>query len=128
MMTINTIMIDDELCIAVHELEIPAWIEADALIGTSQDGTDYVYVSSLKDIIYGGCASGCYMPAVTYATALSTMGVYGSEVMSYLWEHFCERPELPKSCVLWQEICCHWLSVAVELWAYEMMSCIDEDF
>ncbi len=128
MMTINTIMIDGELCVADYELEIPYWIERDALIGTSQDGIDYIYVSTIKDIIYGGCQSGSYMPAVTYATALSTMGVYGGLVMEHLWTAMGERPELPKNCVLWQEICCHWLSMAVESWAYDTMHCIDEDF
>lgn len=117
--------------VKAEDIEFPEWINSDAFTHVDlefpgEEKTLCVYVSSVKDLVYGGCASGCYMDAVTYVTAKATMAEHGDEVMSYLWEHWGERPELPKSCVLWQEICCHWLSVAVEMWASSLYMEIEE--
>jgi hypothetical protein len=39
---------------------------------------------TLQSISQGGCASGAYMPAVTYHTALETMLEHGDDILSYI--------------------------------------------
>ena len=53
-------------------IEIPAWIDSDY----HDEFNDLQY---LKDLQYGGCASGQYMPAVTYHTARETMNEHGDD-------------------------------------------------
>ena len=85
---------------------IPAWIDA------SLTGSD------LAAILHGGCASGAYMPAVTYHLARETMSEHGDDVLEYVEASYGELPEPPKGSS-WSGIAVHYLSCAVELWAMD---------
>lgn len=82
----------------------PAWIEGDL---------EYYDVDSIQR---GGCASGAYMPAVTYHTATQTMAEHGNDVLQYIEDNLGELPEIPKG-ESWGGIAVFFLSYAVELWA-----------
>ena len=88
------------------ELEItaPPWID--------QDLTIY----DVDAIIQGGCASGAYMPAVTYCKARETMKEHGDDVLQYIQDSYGELPQ-PKDTESWSGIAVHYLSIAVELFA-----------
>lgn len=90
----------------------PAWVE----------GVDY---NDLQSITQGGCASGAYMPAVTYYQALQTMGEHGDGVLQYIEDTLGEIP-YPKSGESWSGIAVHYLSMAVGLWAGSMIEQADE--
>ena len=93
-------------------IDIPDWIDDD--IDTAQ----------IEGIVMGGCASGAYMPAVTYHTALQTMNEYGDGtygVMSYLEDVFGgDIPPYPDTPPDWSSLACHYLSLAVEAWANDV--------
>jgi hypothetical protein len=85
-------------------ITIPAWIE--------QDISPY----DIAAICQGGCASGAYMPAVTYFEAKATMAKHGDEVLQYIEDALGELPQPPADSS-WSGIAVFYLSVAVELWA-----------
>ena len=62
----------------------------------------------------GGCASGAYMPAVTYHQALDTMGEHGNDVLQYIQDSYGEVPK-PSDDESWSGIAVFYLSMAVEL-------------
>lgn len=82
----------------------PVWIE--------QDLTAY----DIEAIQRGGCASGAYMPAVTYHQALATMQEYSDLVLELIEEHLGEVPA-PSMEQSWAGMAVHFVSIAVELWA-----------
>ena len=84
--------------------KIPAWIDQD------------ICVSTIASIVQGGCASGAYMPAVTYWRALQSMNDYGDEVLDYIQD---QLGEMPTHCSgeSWAGMACFYLSYAIELWA-----------
>lgn len=88
-------------------IDVPAWIRQDI------DG------STIAAIIQGGCASGAYMPAVTYYTARETMAEHGDDVLQYLDEsgtgEVLEASELLAG--NFSQLCVYLLSAAVEGWA-----------
>ena len=86
------------------DIHVPAWIEQDIT------GAD------VAAICEGGCASGAYMPAVTYHVALTTMAEYGDDVLQYIEDALGDLPA-PPSDVSWSGLAVHYLSGAVELWA-----------
>jgi len=86
------------------DITIPAWIE--------QDIAPY----DVASICEGGCASGAYMPAVTYSTAVKVMAEHGDEVTQYIEDTIGELPQIPADSS-WSDIAVFYLSVAVELWA-----------
>jgi hypothetical protein len=86
------------------DLEIPAWIEDD------------IDPSTVAAIVQGGCDSGAYMPAVTYAAALDVMREHGDDVLQYIEDATGELPQPPKD-TSWSGLACFYLSHAVELWA-----------
>ena len=94
--------------------EIPRWIEQD------------LYPSDIRNILQGGCASGAYMPAVTYCTARETMGQWGDDVLEFIESQTGELPVVPKG-ESWSGIACFYLSYAVELWASNIESELPED-
>jgi hypothetical protein len=96
----------DTLISEIESIEIPKWIEGDGL--TVQD---------VEAIVQGGCASGAYMPAVCYNTALKTMGEHGDDIFEYIDEVMGELPSVPKDSQSWSGMAVYYLSVAVELWA-----------
>lgn len=85
-------------------IDQPDWIEGDL--------TPY----DVAAICQGGCASGAYMPAVTYYTAAQTMAKHGDDVLQYIDDHYGE-PINPPEGSSWAGISVFYLSVAVELWA-----------
>jgi len=82
----------------------PDWIEYD------------LGVDDIRSIQEGGCASGAYMPAVTYYKATETMANYGDDVLNYILGAYGELPTLANP-VSWGETAVHYLSCAVELYA-----------
>ena len=82
--------------------EVPVWIDQN------------ITVADVVAIAEGGCASGAYMPAVTYHEARKTMHEHGDEVLEYLGD--LGAFEFGDS-FTWSEIAVHFLSCAVEWWA-----------
>jgi hypothetical protein len=82
----------------------PAWI------------TEPLDISDIQAIQQGGCASGAYMPAVTYHQALSTMAEHGDDVLQFIEDAYGEVPAPPEP-VCWSHLATFYLSTAVELWA-----------
>lgn len=80
---------------------------------------------TIREIAVYGCASGCYMPAVTYSTAKQTMQEHGESVVTYLEDtgySFTFDPTEHS----WAGFCCDVLSAAVEHWAYLTLQLIEE--
>lgn len=69
----------------------------------------------IEAINQGGCASGAYMPAVTYYDAKKMMAEHGDDVLQYIEDTLGELPEPPKG-ISWGELATFYLSMAVELW------------
>jgi hypothetical protein len=95
------------------DIAVPAWIEQD------------IAASTIASIVQGGCASGAYMPAVTYYDALRTMSEHGDDVLQFLQDYLGELPA-PRSDESWSGMACHYLSYAVELWAGDVMLQLEE--
>ena len=89
-------------------VEVPSWIDPD------------ITWSTVAAIYQGGCASGAYMPAVTYHEAVSTMAIYGDDVLDYLQENDFEADAKKLMDESWSGIACYFLSAAVETWAREI--------
>ena len=95
---------NDDNPITRYGIHVPARIE--------QAVTPY----DVAAITQGGCASGAYMPAVTYHQAIATMAVDGDDVLDYITDNMGELPA-PRSDESWSGMAVFYLSVAVELWA-----------
>lgn len=113
------------------QIDVPAWIhsdhfDADVLSDPSHEDHAEM-VSYLQDICQGGCASGAYMPAVTYHQALATMNEYGDEVLPYIEGNYGEIPTAPEA-TSWAGLACHYLSFAVELWAHGALAELDPEW
>jgi hypothetical protein len=91
----------DETELVELGIEVPSWI--------SQDIDSY----QLAAILHGGCASGAYMPAVTYYDARETMMQYEDEILDYA---DCSSFDQFNATYL-SGLICDILSFAVELWA-----------
>jgi hypothetical protein len=93
---------DDHEC--SEFVEVPAWI--------NQEITPY----DVAAILQGGCASGAYMPAVTYYQAVATMAEHGNDVLDFIadmgWDIDFDVAEDS-----WSGFACKVLSIAVETWA-----------
>lgn len=87
-----------------HNIEVPTWLD--------QAISPY----EVAGIVQLGCASGAYMPAVTYSKALRIMGEHGDDVLEYIENNLGKLPDQPKS-ESWSGLACFYLSCAVELWA-----------
>jgi hypothetical protein len=88
-------------------IAVPRWIEQD------------ITVADVVAITEGGCASGAYMPAVTYHSALRTMSDYGDEVLDYLNDSGMDASLAVANSSGWSGMVCDLLSAAVEAWAYD---------
>lgn len=70
-----------------------------------------------QSILQGGCASGAYMPAVTYHTALKTMSEHYDSVESFIETSYCETHfEWRVMEENFPSFCTQVLSLAVECW------------
>ena len=79
--------------------------------------TQELDIADIQAIQQGGCASGAYMPAVTYWQARETMGRYGDDVLDYLEQIGYDREvTLNLADDSWGGFCCKVLSMAVEIW------------
>ena len=94
-------------------VDVPAWIDAD------------ISPSTIASICQGGCASGAYMPAVTYWRAIATMADHGDDVLQYIDDVLGEMPRI-RAGESWGGICCTFLSCAVELWASDMLARLED--
>ncbi len=109
----------------VH-IDVPMWIEdwkelEHALSAEPSEGRDEA-LHQLVAIAQGGCASGAYMPAVTYYKAVATMGEHGNEILTAI-EECQENPwELVKAGESWAGAACALVSAAVELWVGQALS------
>lgn len=83
------------------EIEFPAWIEE-------------ISPCQIASVNQGGCASGAYMPAVTYSSAIQTMSEHGDNVLQFLADH--DSMPAIHSAISWSGIACLYLATAVELW------------
>ena len=79
-----------------------------------------------RAVVEGGCASGAWMPAVTYYQARNTMNEWGDAVLEYL-EGVGLTGDLNFDGVSWSGIAVHFLSMAVEIFALEVVDNYDED-
>ena len=97
------------------DLDIPRWIESD------------ISPSDVAAIVQGGCASGAYMPAVTYFDATQTMNEHGDDILQYIQDTLGELSK-PKDDESWAGMACHYVSTAVELWASGAESILEDYF
>lgn len=72
-------------------------------------------VSEIVPIYEGGCASGAFMPAVTYNTALLVMNEHGDDILEFIDGNLGEIPA-PKLGESWAGMAVYYTSMAVELW------------
>ena len=86
----------------INEYSQPEWI------------TQALSPYDIAAINQGGCASGAYMPAVTYHQAAQTMSEHGDEVLDYITDILGELPK-PADDESWSGMACFYLSYAVEL-------------
>lgn len=91
------------------DIDVPAWIEQD------------ICPATIASICQGGCASGAYMPAVTYSAALDTMRDHGDDVLDYIDDNLGGLPATERG-ESWSGMACRYLSTAVELWAGDIMA------
>ncbi len=91
------------------DLEVPEWIDP------------AISPYEVAAIVQGGCASGAYMPAVTYYKALETMADHGDDVLQYIEDALGELPQPPRD-TSWSGLAVFYLSTAVELWASSVES------
>ena len=99
----NDEMWNDETPVSEHGIDVPAWIEQD------------ISPNQVASIVQGGCASGAYMPAVTYHSARETMAEHGDDVLEYIEDAYGSAPAIGEDS--WNQYACTLLSLAVELWA-----------
>ena len=71
----------------------------------------------------GGCASGAYMPAVTYHQAIATMSEHGNDVMQYIEDAIGELPSAHG--LSWSGLAALYVSTAVELFAGQFIDQLD---
>jgi hypothetical protein len=99
---------NDETMIVDLGIDVPEWVDQD------------ITIYDVKSIYQGGCASGAYMPAVTYYQAVETMGTHGDDILEYIENETGELP-MPNSDESWSGIAVFYLSYAVELWISSIM-------
>ena len=89
---------------------VPAWIE------------DSLTLGDIPEISTHGCASGVYMPAVTYYDARRTMWQYGDEITDFISGHgdisCAEIMQNAEAAHDYSLMCAALVSYAVELWCH----------
>lgn len=98
----NSNLWNEDTAVTDFGINVPAWIDQD------------ITCTDVAAIIQGGCASGAYMPAVTYHTANDTMHRHGDDVLQYIEDAMGELPSVDGQS--WTGIAVLMLSAAVELW------------
>lgn len=77
---------------------------------------DPLTIADIQAIQQGGCASGAYMPAVTYWQALETMGKHGDDIVDYLDSYGLDCIVFDVAVESWSGFASRLLSIAVEVW------------
>jgi len=85
-------------------IDVPSWIDPD------------ISPYDIAAIVQGGCASGAYMPAVTYHEATETMNRHGDDILQFIQDAYGELPK-PRDGESWAGMACFYVSCGVELWA-----------
>lgn len=93
----------DDVNVDTLGIFVPAWME----YGLTP--------ADIIAIVEGGCASGSFMPAVTYHEANQVMAKHGDDILDYIQEVMGEVPAI--DCESWSGIAVLMFSTAVELWA-----------
>ena len=88
----------------------------DAIEESRPDWVEGVEWEDIQSIQHGGCASGAYMPAVTYYQATKTMAEHGDSVLDHINNAYGELPK-PSDNESWSGMAVFYLSTSVELWA-----------
>ena len=91
---------------------LPDWINA-YHVPTAADE----FRSWISDLSHHGTSGGLYMPAVTYYDARQTMRQHGDEVWEYIYEQWGDELPYTAPGMSYGQMCCHWVSMAVQLWA-----------
>ena len=104
---------EDPISALAPDVDIPAWVAQD------------ISPNDVAAIVQGGCASGAYMPAVTYHDAAQTMARHGDDVLQYIQDALGELPK-PSDDESWSGFACFYLSAAVELWASSVEDAVRE--
>lgn len=73
-------------------------------------------IADLQAIQQGGCASGAYMPAVTYHTALECMAEHYEEIENILADHFTGGLNFDPATETWPTFASRLVAAAVECW------------
>ena len=107
---------DTPLSDLLPDLEIPHWIE--------EGLTD----SDISAICQGGCASGAYMPAVTYFQARETMNEHGDDILTTMYElGGCDPLQtFNVQEQSWEGFACYLVSYAVEAWASTVLAELED--
>lgn len=100
---------------AAEVIQVPRWIDPD------------ITPATVAAIVQGGCASGAYMPAVTYYDALTTMSEYDDEILQSIEDAYGEIP-MPDEVTSWPGLAVYFVSLAVELWASETADQLERFF
>jgi len=109
----SNIMWDNQEEVTDLGFELPSWIES-------------LSPYDMAGIYQGGCASGAYMPAVTYWQALETMSAHADDVIEYLEGEEPEFiPQLIPAEDTWSGYCVKLLSFAVELWVSDNYEAVE---
>lgn len=96
------------------QVDPPIWIDQD------------ISPCDVESINQGGCASGAYMPAVTYHRALETMAEHGDDVLQYIEDSLGEVPQPGEDHQSWAGMACFYLSTAVEIWASQAADTLND--
>ncbi len=96
------------------DITVPPYVEPDIDVG------------QVEAIVEGGCASGAYMPAVTYSTAIATMAKHGSAVLAAIADMGDDFGDMFPEPPSWGALCCRLLSQAVELWALDAIDEVEQ--
>ncbi len=103
-------------------IEMPEWIDSELICKKDIESRDEDTICMLKEIATHGCASGVYMPAVTYHTAIKTMNDHGDAIFGYIEESLGEISVPPEDArTSWSHMACYYTSMAVELWASQVL-------
>lgn len=81
-------------------------------------------VSELQAILQGGCASGAYMPAVTYFSALECMNEHYEEIEEIL-NDYCDQYVFDPQSQSWASFATELVSAAVEIWVMQFADTLD---
>ena len=85
---------------------------------------DEISAMDVAAIVQGGCASGAYMPAVTYHVADKVMSNHGDDVLEYIEGVQGELPSVEGKG--WSEMATVYLSTAIELFAMSAEDALNE--